>query len=102
RFALRSAAGLPSDSFYDFSPVTNGLTGRVATIGMLAVERSFRHSLGLVTGMGKLAVREIRRAGGRHIVAPVSPDIEPMLYAMGARQVGPVIHHGDPPVPMKP
>ena len=102
RFASQTEVGLPCDSFFDFSPITRGLEGGIATVGMLAVARRFRHSLGVVSGMVKFAAREIRRAGGRHVVAPVSPDIEPVLRALGGRQVGDVIHHGEPPVVMTP
>ncbi len=102
RFATSTPVGLPCDSFFDFSSVTAGLDGGVATIGMLAVARQFRHTMGVVLGMCGFAAREIRRRGGRHIVAPVSPDIEPVLRALGGRQVGDVIHHGNPPVVMTP
>ena len=102
RFASKTEVGLPCDSFFDFSPIIRELEGGIATVGMLAIARRFRHSLGVVSGMVKFAAREIRHGGGRHVVAPVSPDIEPVLRALGGQQVGDVIHHGEPPVVMTP
>jgi CRP-like cAMP-binding protein/N-acyl-L-homoserine lactone synthetase len=102
RFAVQTDAGLPSDSFYDFSHVTRDLSGAIGTIGMLAVAREFRGHNGIVLGMMKVATRELRAAGVEHVVAPVSPDIEPALRAMGGQQVGESFTHGDPPVGMTP
>lgn len=93
RFACATSVGLPCDSFFDSSSVVAGLEGGVGTVGMLAVAKNFRHSIGLVSGLFKFAAREILRAGGRHIVAPVSPDAEPLLRALGGRQIGDVLHH---------
>lgn len=102
RFAINSSVGLPSDSFYDFKPYLEGLEGEVATMGMLAVRRHARFHRGVVTGLLKIAWRELRRAGARHIVAPVSPDAETILRGMGAKQVGDPFDYGDPPVRMTP
>ena len=102
RFATRGELGLPSDEYYDFSDVTAGLEGVVASMGMLAVCRKYRYSRGLLPGIVKIAWRELRRRGARHVVAPVSPESEVLLRAMGARQVGDRFEYGDPPVTMTP
>ncbi len=102
RFAVRTDAGLPSDSFYDFSPITGSLEGGIGTIGMLAVIREYRGVGGIVLGMMKVATRHLRGEGVEHVVAPVAPDIESALRAMGGQQVGESFTHGDPPVGMTP
>lgn len=102
RFAVRGEVGLPSDSFYDFTEFARDLRGGIATIGMLAVKRRYRLSRGLLPGMVKVAWRALRKHGARHVVAPVSPDAEVILTAMGAKQVGEAFDYGDPPVHMTP
>ena len=57
---------------------------------------------GIVLGMMKVATRQLRGEGVEHVVAPVAPDIESALRAMGGQQVGESFTHGDPPVGMTP
>jgi hypothetical protein len=102
RFAMRGTVGLPSDSFYDFGPVVSRLDGPVATMGMLAVRKQSRHHRGVLAGLLKVAWRKLRAAGAQHIVAPVSPDAEPLLLTMGAQHVGAPFDYGHPPVRMTP
>lgn len=102
RFAVKGEVGLPSDHFYDFSKVLEGLEGKVATLGMLAVRRRYRLTRGLVTNMVLVAWRELRAMDAQHLVAPASPDAEQILLGMGAKPVGESFGYGDPPVKMTP
>ncbi len=102
RFAVQGESGLPCDDFYDFTDFTKDLEGGIATIGMLAVKRRYRFSRGLLPGMVKVAWRALKKAGARHVVAPVSPDAEIILRSMGAKEVGEPFDYGDPPVRMTP
>lgn len=103
RYAARHhVVGSPADAFYDFSDYASALGGGIGTIGMLAVGQRYRMLRGLVVGMVKIAIRELRRLGCRHVLAPVAPDAESAFKGMGARQIGEPFHFGSPPVLMTP
>ena len=93
RLTENSAAGLPTDDFFDFSPYMPEEAARAASASMLCMRREFRsvHRLtfilicmGVYWGVSKKL---------KHVVAAVNPAIERMLRAVGFEPAGSVFQH---------
>ena len=102
RVTADSAVGLPAQELYDFRPLMEALAGGVVSIGWLCIRRDYRGRAGLLFGLFKLAMREARKLGGAHIIAPLHPEVLPMLTRLGARAVDEVAHCAELNVPIVP
>lgn len=61
--------------------------GRYGCIGWLCISEGFRRHRGMLMGLFKLMVRESRKRGVRHLIAPLHPPVLPMLMRLGAKAV---------------
>ncbi|MCF8104166.1 MAG: GNAT family N-acetyltransferase [Desulfohalobiaceae bacterium] len=103
RVTLDNPVGLPASEFYDFSGYISRLRGKCASIGWLCVLHRYRRHPGLLMGLLKMVVREMRRTDCRHIITTVHPPIFEMLkHGFGARAVDNVFESGELKVPMLP
>lgn len=103
RVTLDNPVGLPASEHYDFSGCMAGLRGKCASIGWLCIVKRYRRHPGLLMGLLKMVVREMRRTDCRHILTTVHPPIFKMIeQCFGARAVDSVFESGELRVPMLP
>ncbi|MEO0602065.1 MAG: cyclic nucleotide-binding domain-containing protein [Myxococcota bacterium] len=86
RTVIDSAAGLPSDLFYDFRSELPD--AKLSTGGMLSVLTSARHTARLTKGLLKMMFYSAYARGSTHFVAPVNPKVEPIVESVGMRRIG--------------
>lgn len=89
RLVMENSVGSPALDHFDFQPLLEKLTGGFAAWGWFCATREHRKHKGLVFGLLKLSVREARKRGARHVIAPLHPGILPLLKSVGARTVAP-------------
>lgn len=93
RVIMENAAGFPAADFYDFGPFRCQLEGRCACVGWLCIDSAHRRHPGLLIGLIKMAFREMRKHGARHVLATLHPPVMPMLERIvGARAVAAAFH----------
>jgi len=102
RFVMDGPFGLPAAHHFDFGPLLETLEGGVVSVGWFCAARERRSHPGLVMGLLKTGVREARRRGGRHVIAPLHPGIFPLLQRIGATAVAPEFVDEDLGVPVLP
>jgi N-acyl-L-homoserine lactone synthetase len=92
RFMERSAAGLSTDEFYDFTDhiapaVTDGCSG------MLVVARDYRATPRLVVSMVAMGYLWAASRGVTRLLGTINPERLDAFCATGYRQVAPEFHH---------
>ena len=102
RVTLENPVGMPPLEHYDFGPLMKSVGGKFAGIGWLCVAEKYRKYRGMVPGLFKMMAREVRKRGGRHLIAPLHPGILPLLLFFGARTVDEEFYSETLNVPMVP
>lgn len=102
RATIDNPMGLPSLDHYNFQPFMNKLTGTFASVGWLCISNNFRVHRGLLPGLFKTMVREVRKYGARHLIAALHPGVLPLLKYFGATAIDDVFHSKELNVPMVP
>ena len=102
RIVADNPIGLPALDHFDFRPLMETLTGGFVSMGWFCAAKEQRKHPGLVFGLLKLAVRESRRLGCRHVIAPLHPGIFPLLQRVGAVAVAPEFFDEELGVPVVP
>lgn len=87
RATVDNPVGIPALEHYDFRPLMNRTPGKFAGIGWLCVSKRFRTHRGLLPALFKVMVREIRKRGVQHLIAPLHPPLLPLLKRFGAKQI---------------
>lgn len=102
RVTMDNPVGLPPCKYYDFTPYLSKLKGGVVGVSWLCIVGKYRLRRGLLPGLFKTMVREVRKMGGVHLIATLHPAVFPLLKAFGAVEVGDVFHSEELDVPMVP
>lgn len=103
RAVMPNPVGLPALDHYDFGPYMSTLDGPCSCFGWLCVLQKYRRHPGLLFGLFKMAVRELRKNGMRHIVATLHPPLMRLLTrSFNAVRVGEDFESGELKVPMTP
>ena len=102
RFVMDGPMGLPAMHHFDFGPLLSGLEGGAVSVGWFCSTQEHRRHPGMVMGLIKTGVRESRRRGGRHVIAPLHPGLFPLLSRIGATAVAPELCDDDLGVPILP
>ena len=58
-----------------------------ANIGWLCVSKGYRSHRGMLAALFKMAVRESKKKGVQHLIAPLHPPLLPLLKRFGARAI---------------
>uniref|UniRef100_UPI00356710C5 Crp/Fnr family transcriptional regulator n=1 Tax=Desulfosarcina sp. TaxID=2027861 RepID=UPI00356710C5 len=72
---------------YDFRPLMQGAAGKFASIGWLCIAERYRRHRGILPALFKMIVRETKKRGVQHLIAPLHPPILPLLERFGAKAV---------------
>lgn len=102
RVTLDNPVGLPPLGYYDFKPFMSRQNGKFAGISWLCISGKYRAYRGLLPGLFKTMVREVRKKGVRHVIAALHPGVLPLLKHYGAKQLDDVFHSEELNVPMVP
>lgn len=103
RVVMDGPAGFPTDEYFDFSPYIRNLEGRCACFGWLCVLKEFRRYPGLLIGLFKMAVHNMKKMGARHLVATLHPPLMPLLQrTFNAKRLGDDFKSPPLQVPMTP
>jgi CRP-like cAMP-binding protein len=103
RAVMHNPVGLPAFDHYDFAPFISKLDGHCSCFGWLCVLHKYRRHPSLLFGLFKMAVRELRKQGQRHIVATLHPPLMSLLKrSFNAVRVGEDFKSGELKVPMTP
>lgn len=102
RATVENPVGLPPLDYYDFKPFMSRHVGKFAGIGWLCITSKFRVHRGMLPGLFKTIVREVKKKGVRHLIAALHPGVLPVLKYFGAEQVDAVFHSKELDVPMVP
>ncbi len=89
RFVMDGPFGLPATHHFDFGPLLETLEGGIVSVGWFCSTLEHRQHPGMVMGLIKGGVREARKRGGRHVIAPLHPGLFPLLQRIGATAVAP-------------
>ena len=84
RITMENPIGLPAYEHYDFSEFIKRFEGKYACLGWFCSLKKYRRHRGLIYGLFKMSIREMRRVEARHILATLHPP----LFAMLARSFG--------------
>jgi len=87
RATVENRIGIPALEHYDFRPLMDRTPGKFAGIGWLCVSKRFRTHRGLLPALIKVMVREIKKRGGKHLIAPLHPPLLPLVKRFGAKQI---------------
>ena len=102
RVTVENPVGLPAMEHYDFGPLMRQIPGKFAGIGWLCIAERYRRHRGILAGLFKMIVRETKKRGVRHLIAPLHPAILPLLKRFGARAVAEEFFSEELQVPMVP
>lgn len=102
RATLDNPVGLPPLEYYDFKPFMSSQSGQFAGISWLCISCKYRVHRGLLPGLFKTMVREVRKKGAQHVIAALHPGVLPLLRYYGAKQLDAVFHSETLNVPMVP
>ena len=88
RVTIQNDVGLPAFDHYDFRPLMEAKWPDLfANIGWLCVSKKYRSHRGLLPALFKMAVRESKKKGAKHLIAPLHPPLLPLLKRFGARAI---------------
>lgn len=102
RVTVDNPMGMPALEHYDFRPLIRRHTGKFAGIGWLCISERFRMHRGILPALFKMIVREAKKRGVQHLIAPLHPPIFPLLKRFGARAVADEFFSEELQVPMVP
>ena len=103
RVVLDNSVGLPATEHYDFSPYIRSVEGKCACFGWLCTLKEYRNHPGLLIGLFKMAVHEMRKYGGTHVIATIHPPLMKLLQrSFNAIRVGKDFKSEGLGVPMTP
>lgn len=102
RVTIDNPLGLPAMEHYDFRPLMKQKSGKFAGIGWLCVSERYRRHRGILAALFKMIVRETKKHGVRHLIAPLHPEILPLLRRFGAKPVDKTFFSEELKVPMVP
>lgn len=87
RVTIDNPMGMPALDHYDFRPLMQRTQGKFAGIGWLCVSERYRRHRGILPALFKMIVRETKKRGVQHLIAPLHPPILPLLERFGAKPV---------------
>ncbi len=87
RVTMDNPIGLPAMEHYDFGPLMRQHSGKFAGIGWLCISERYRMHRGILPALFKMIVRESKKRGVQHLIAPLHPPIFPLLKRFGAKAV---------------
>jgi hypothetical protein len=103
RAVMPNPVGLPALEHYNFQPFIDTLNGGCSCFGWLCVLQAYRTYPGLLFGLFKMAVRELRKNGMHHIVATLHPPLMRLLQrSFNAKRLGDDFESGELKVSMTP
>ena len=103
RVVLDNPVGLPAAEHYDFSSQIHNVEGKCACFGWLCTLKEYRTYPGLLFGLIKVAVHEMKRYGARHVIATLHPPLMRLLQrSFNAVRVGDDFQSAGLGVPMTP
>jgi N-acyl-L-homoserine lactone synthetase len=103
RLTERSAVGMPTDDFFDFSPYLPREAIKTASASMLCIQREFRNMYRLLFVLISMGVYWALSRELTHIVAAINPLITKAIRSVGFKPVHTVFHdptHGIDVLPM--
>ncbi len=95
RVTMANQLGCPARDQFDFGPTVDALEGGVCAVSWLCIAEAYRSHPGLIFGLFKTLVREMRRSGVRHVVAPLRPSVLRLLRKTGVEEVGAEFHSAE-------
>ena len=88
RVTIQNEVGLPALEHYDFGPlIREKAPDLFANIGWLCVSKGYRSHRGMLAALFKMAVRESKKKGVQHLIAPLHPPLFPLLKRFGAKAI---------------
>ncbi|MBT8342199.1 MAG: GNAT family N-acetyltransferase [Desulfatitalea sp.] len=87
RVTIDNPLGMPALEHYDFSHLMKKKSGKFAGIGWLCIAKDYRRHRGMLTALFKMMIRETKNRGVQHVIAPLHPNILPLLKRFGANPV---------------
>ena len=88
RITIQNEVGMPALEHYDFKPLMKAKEPDLfANIGWLCVSKGYRSHRGMLAALFKMAVRESKKKGVQHLIAPLHPPLLPLLKRFGARAI---------------
>ncbi len=92
RFTERSAAGTPSDDFFDFSPYLPDGTTKTASASMLCIQEEYRNVYRVLFVLICMGMYWALSRKLSHIVAAINPLAERVVRSVGFKPVNSVFH----------
>ncbi len=103
RVVLDNPVGLPASEFYDFKQHMGPVEGKIACFGWLCTLKEYRQYPGLLIGLIKMAVNEMKKDNTRHLIATLHPPLMRYLErSFNATRVGDDFKSEELGVPMTP
>ncbi|WP_051275242.1 N-acyl amino acid synthase FeeM domain-containing protein [Aestuariibacter salexigens] len=93
RITEMSAAGLPSDTYYDFSHLLPENKSLIASASMFCLHNDYRSMRKIAFMILCMSCYWGIKRGITHVVAPINPDIAPIIKMVGFEQVGDIFTH---------
>ena len=87
RVTIDNPVGMPALEHYDFRPLMQENPGKFASIGWLCIAERYRRHRGILPALFKMIVRETKKRGVQHLIAPLHPPILPLLERFGAKAI---------------
>ncbi len=89
RVTMEGESGLPVDLQWDFLDFKKKYNDRFASIGWLCSTRKYRNETGLIRGLIKFGVTELKKRSYEHILAVVHPPVYGSLSScFGIKKIG--------------
>ncbi|MBN1932674.1 MAG: cyclic nucleotide-binding domain-containing protein [Desulfobacterales bacterium] len=89
RLTTENPIGLPAFEHYDFTDLIGRIEEKCACLGWFCSLKKYRKHRGLIHGLLKMCVREMRKVNARHILATLHPPLFNMLAkSFSAKPVG--------------
>lgn len=103
RVVLDNPVGLPASEHYDFKQRLGPVEGNFACFGWLCTLKEYRSYPGLLIGLIKMAVHEMKKNGAHHLIATLHPPLMRFLErTFNAIRVGDDFNSEELGVPMTP
>lgn len=93
RITEASAAGMPSDHYFDFRPFLPDGEPRIASASLFCLQKEYRSLRKIAFMILCMSCYWAIQRGIRYVVAPINPDIAPMIKLVGFKPVSDVISH---------
>lgn len=87
RATIENPMGIPALDHYDFSPLMRKTSDKFASVGWLCIAERCRRHRGILPALFKMVIRETKKRGVQHLIAPLHPPILPLLKRFGAKAI---------------